>query len=137
MEALGRAGFRVNAGNVTNGAIGEGGEAGDPAAIFARDMAWLEEVAREGGALVAEVTTPSLGVGYEIAAARHRFGIPVVALYRPEASRRCSAMVAGDPGVVLVAYAEGALEEAVEAVARALRARAETAINAGGRGLPG
>lgn len=128
VDALDRAGFRVNAGNVTNREIGAAGEALDAKAIFERDLAWLEEVARDGGALVAEVTTPSLGVGYEIAAARYRFRIPVVALFRPAAGRRCSAMVSGDPGVTLIEYAESDLEAAAGTVAAALAgARGPTA----------
>src|SRR3989344_3565629 len=45
--------------------------------IFDRDMDWL----RSADVLVAEVTTPSLGVGYEIAAASN-IRKPVLCLYR-------------------------------------------------------
>ena len=38
-----------------------------PRQVYERDMAWLAECE----AVVAEVTTPSLGVGYEIAEALH------------------------------------------------------------------
>ncbi|HSN69076.1 MAG TPA: nucleoside 2-deoxyribosyltransferase [Thermoanaerobaculia bacterium] len=119
---LGEAGYRVLAGEVTNAAVSDGGEAHDPQFIFERDLAWIEEVARGNGVLVAEVTTPSLGVGYEIAAARYRFGIPVVALFRPEVWRRCSAMISGDPGVTLIEYDEEELEAAVKKVVAAIGA---------------
>lgn len=115
------AGFRVLAGEVTNSGVGAGGEAHDAPFIFERDLAWLDEVARGGGALVAEVTTPSLGVGYEIAAARYRFGIPVVALFRPQVWRRCSAMISGDPGVRLIEYDQEDLDSAVKKVVAAIR----------------
>jgi hypothetical protein len=53
---------------------------------------------------VAEVSTPSTGVGYEIATARYRDSIPVICLYRPAFTKRCSAMVAGDREIVLIQY---------------------------------
>jgi hypothetical protein len=54
-------------------------------------------------AIIAEVTSPSLGVGYEIAEAKN-LKKPVLALYRPQSDRRLSAMVAGDPNVRVVEY---------------------------------
>jgi nucleoside 2-deoxyribosyltransferase len=48
-----------------------------PSSIYERDMAWV----RDSEALIAEVSTPSLGVGYEIATALH-LGKPVLCLYR-------------------------------------------------------
>ncbi|HVR42976.1 MAG TPA: hypothetical protein VMS56_05965 [Thermoanaerobaculia bacterium] len=121
VAAFERDGFEVFAGLVTSAEVGAGGESLAPEAIFARDLGWLEEVTARGGAIVAEVTLPSHGVGYEIAAARYRFAIPVVALFRPASGRRCSAMVAGDPGVVLLEYAEGELDALPGRVAAALR----------------
>ena len=47
--------------------------------IHDRDLAWL----KDSDYLVAEVTTPSLGVGYEIGKATE-WGKPVLCLYRPE-----------------------------------------------------
>jgi nucleoside 2-deoxyribosyltransferase len=66
--------------------------------IYQRDMAWLESA----DAVVAEVTTPSLGVGYEIAAAE-RMGKPILCLFRPSAGRSLSAMIAGS-GLTVVDY---------------------------------
>ena len=54
--------------------------------------------------LVAEVSTPSSGVGYEIAAARYRYKIPVICLYRPAYTKRCSAMISGDKEIELIEY---------------------------------
>jgi len=48
-----------------------------PSLIYERDMGWI----RESEALIAEVSTPSMGVGYEIATALH-LGKPVLCLYR-------------------------------------------------------
>lgn len=77
--------------------------------IFARDLAWLSSC----DVVVAEVTTPSLGVGYEIGIAQG-LGIPVVCLYRP-GDKRLSAMIGGNPGVKVIEYAE------VDQVAATLR----------------
>lgn len=60
-------------------------------AIYAQDTAWL----RESDVVIAECTTPSLGVGYEMAYAE-RFGKPVHIFYD---TRRTvlSGMLTGDP----------------------------------------
>ena len=59
-------------------------------AIYEQDTAWL----READVVIAECTTPSLGVGYELAYAEAR-GIPVHIFYnKPHAN--LSAMLTGD-----------------------------------------
>ena len=100
VEALEADGHRVLAGAVTAKHVGSGGEPLDACAIFERDASWLTEA----DALVAEVSMPSTGVGYEIATARYRHGIPVICLYRPAFTKRCSAMIAGDREIVLIEY---------------------------------
>jgi hypothetical protein len=67
--------------------------------IHDRDLDWL----RESDYLVAEVTTPSLGVGYEIGKATE-WGKPVLCLYRPTEGRKLSGMIAGCNGVTLREY---------------------------------
>jgi 2'-deoxynucleoside 5'-phosphate N-hydrolase len=78
-------------------------EAGDDGpndpAIHDRDMAWL----RACDLVVAEVTLPSLGVGYELGWAC-ALSKPVLALYRPHSDKRLSAMVAGSPGIMTAEY---------------------------------
>jgi hypothetical protein len=71
----------------------------DPAEVYARDMDWI----RGCDALVAEVSTPSHGVGYEIAAAL-ALGKPVLSLYRDGAI--VSKMLTGNdsPGFRAVRY---------------------------------
>ncbi len=64
--------------------------------IHDRDLEWL----RSAEVLVAEVTTPSLGVGYEIGRAVE-WGKRVICLYRPSPGRRLSGMIAGCAGVVV------------------------------------
>jgi 2'-deoxynucleoside 5'-phosphate N-hydrolase len=98
--ALEADGHRVLAGAVAAEHIGDGGEALTSCDIFVRDLGWLEEA----DVLVAEVSTPSTGVGYEIATMRYRYGKPVIALYRPAYTSRCTAMVSGDQEIELIEY---------------------------------
>ena len=81
--------------------------------IYERDMALLHQA----DAVVAECSTPSLGVGDELGSA-HALGLPVYILYRPSESRRLSAMVSGTRGFTLLPY--GSREEALAAVNRIL-----------------
>lgn len=69
--------------------------------IYDRDLGWL----RSSDYLVAEVTTPSLGVGYEIAKATE-WGKPVLCLFRADTGRRLSAMIAGSPGIQVSTYVD-------------------------------
>ncbi len=68
--------------------------------IHDRDMAWL----RAADLLVAEVSVPSLGVGYELGWAS-ALGKPILCLYRPAVERPLSAMIAGGPGMTVKGYA--------------------------------
>jgi nucleoside 2-deoxyribosyltransferase len=72
----------------------------DPGAIFHRDLAWI----RECEALIAEVSTPSHGVGYEIAYALG-LGKPVLCCFRR--GGRVSKMITGNdsPGMTVREYA--------------------------------
>ena len=75
------------------------GESSDDRMIHDRDLAWL----KEANCLVAEVTTPSLGVGFEIAKATE-WGIRVLCLFRPSAGRTLSALIAGSDRVTVREY---------------------------------
>ena len=67
--------------------------------IHDRDLEWLQS----SDCLVAEVTTPSLGVGFEIGKATE-WGKPVLCLYRPAEGRSLSAMISGSKAVTLKEY---------------------------------
>lgn len=77
--------------------------------IYTTDMGWL----RESDALIAEVTAPSLGVGYEIAKAEE-WGIPVLMLYLDSPNRAPSAMLNGNKNLPMITYNEK--KEALEAI---------------------
>ncbi|MBU1890518.1 nucleoside 2-deoxyribosyltransferase [Patescibacteria group bacterium] len=63
--------------------------------------------------LIAEVSTPSLGVGYEVAYAE-RIGKPVLCLFRNGKGRQLSAMINGNHNVDLVRYDK--LKDVLEAI---------------------
>ena len=75
------------------------GESTDDRMIHDRDLAWL----READCLVAEVTTPSLGVGFEIAKATE-WGLRVLCLFRPDSGGALSALIAGSDRVTVREY---------------------------------
>lgn len=85
--------------------------------IHDRDMNWLGQSRN----VVAEVTTASLGVGYELGRiAERNLWVPeqdrkrILCLYRPQVDRRLSAMIAGSEGISNVEYQN--LEEAKKAI---------------------
>lgn len=84
-------------------ALTSAGEDLTDCAIHDRDLEWL----RRADLLVAEVTTPSLGVGYEIGRAVE-WGTRIICLYRPSEGRRLSGMIAGCAGVVVLEYSDAA-----------------------------
>jgi nucleoside 2-deoxyribosyltransferase len=91
-------------GSVLTEHVGDAGISGDGETlndrqIYDRDMAWL----KKSDCLIAEVTTPSLGVGYEIGKASE-WGKPVLCLFRPGDGRLLSAMIAGCKDVTLGEY---------------------------------
>ncbi len=77
--------------------VGNDGESDE--FIHNRDMEWLIS----SDVIVAEVTTVSMGVGYEIGRAVE-MGKNVLCLFRPAKNKNLSAMIAGCPGVSLVEY---------------------------------
>ena len=87
--------------------LGEMGESLDDIFIHDRDMKWLNE----SNILVAEVTTASHGVGYELGRMVERnLWIPkysrrhILCLYRPKIDKRLSAMINGSDGLICREY---------------------------------
>jgi nucleoside 2-deoxyribosyltransferase len=74
--------------------------------IWSNDIRWIGEA----DVVIAEVTNPSLGVGYEIATAE-KMGKPVLCLFRPEGGRKLSAMIAGSPNATVFEYRDAAAAE--------------------------
>ena len=84
----------------------------EPSTVYERDIAWLDAAE----AVVAEVSTPSHGVGYEIAYAIMT-GKQVLCLAREGA--KVSKMITGNPGLRFARYAHE--REAVEETQKFLR----------------
>ena len=77
----------------------EGEKNKDDVFIHDRDMKWI----LESDIIIAEVTNPSLGVGYEIGRAiEHNKNI--ICLYRKNDKNRLSAMIAGARKIKLINY---------------------------------
>jgi len=67
--------------------------------IYTKDTNWI----KESDVVIAEVTTPSVGVGYELGFAE-ALGKKIIVLYRPAEGKRLSAMLAGDKNMSVVEY---------------------------------
>lgn len=87
--------------HVADAGLSEWGEADSTdEEIYQRDIAWLSSAS----AVVAEITQPSLGVGYEIGQAEAQ-GKPVLCLYRMVPDRRVSPMMLGNQNLKQRSYA--------------------------------
>lgn len=95
--------------HVGDSAISKQGEDKSDVHIHNRDMEWL----LSADAVVAEVTAPSLGVGYEIGRAVEH-NKKVLCLFRPQSGRKLSAMIAGSARIANREYKT--LEEAKQAI---------------------
>ena len=87
-----------------------------PREVFERDVSWVKECE----AMVAEVSTPSLGVGYEYGLAV-QLGQPVLCVYR--SGVRLSKMISGNPApnLTVAVYADEAeLDRQVDAFLKSL-----------------
>ena len=71
----------------------------DDREIFKQDIEWL----KSSDILVAEVTAPSHGVGYEIGKAEE-YGIPVLCLYNDVTGRPLSAMINRNDNLTVMRY---------------------------------
>ena len=68
--------------------------------VYSRDIEWLTAA----DVVVAEVTTPSLGVGYEIAKAEE-LKKKMICLFRPSKDKSLSAMIIGNSRLLVKEYA--------------------------------
>ena len=110
VEHLRVAGHTVLTEHVASGTV-EADEVGQSDAdIYRQDMAWLDQAQ----AVVAEVSVPSLGVGYEVGYALHARAIRVLGVW--QAGVALSAMLTGNPHPCLHIARYEALPEALAAV---------------------
>jgi hypothetical protein len=81
--------------------LSETGEGLSDTDIYKRDMKWLHDA----NVVIADVTVPSLGVGYEIAKAEE-LRKPILCLYRNDSESLLSAMIAGNRRITLYRYTD-------------------------------
>ncbi len=67
--------------------------------IYKKDTSWIDQ----SDIIVAEVTVPSLGVGYELGYAE-AMNKKVICLYQVGEGRKLSAMIAGNQNIIVVEY---------------------------------
>ena len=92
-------------------------EAGlSPRDVYIRDTDWL----RECDVLIAEVSAPSHGVGYEVGLAL-QFDKPVLVLYQD--GRKVSKMISGNPDEILAVKSYSSAEEAIQTALQFLSSR--------------
>ncbi|HUE99896.1 MAG TPA: nucleoside 2-deoxyribosyltransferase [Anaerolineales bacterium] len=85
-----------------------------PQAVYARDTTWI----RACDVLIAEVSVPSHGVGYEIGYALG-LGKPVLVLHQD--GRKVSKMISGNPDSKLTMVSYSTHDEAVEKIHQYLK----------------
>ncbi|MEK7664300.1 MAG: nucleoside 2-deoxyribosyltransferase [Patescibacteria group bacterium] len=66
--------------------------------IYNRDMDWLNN----SDIVIAEVTTPSLGVGYELGKSENQK--PILCLYREQEGKSLSSMISGNKNMQVEKY---------------------------------
>lgn len=81
-----------------------------------RDLKWL----LESDVVVAEVTTPSLGIGYEIGRAAEQEK-KILCLFRRKDEKKLSAMISGCPNAKIIEYEDiGDVREVIDDFFRTL-----------------
>ena len=111
IKAIKVAGVEVLSEVFVHDAIHLGGSPLPEPEIFLRDTTMIQSA----DAVVAEVTNPSLGVGYELAYAEH-LQKPVLCLFDNTSGRNLSAMIKGNPYFSIIEYSqEVSLQDAITA----------------------
>jgi nucleoside 2-deoxyribosyltransferase len=102
IQAIKDAGGNVISEIFANDAINFGGSPLSAEDIFERDI----DMIQDADLIIAEVSNPSLGVGYELGYAQS-LGKPILALYNEDSPKKLSAMVAGNFYVSVEIYSSG------------------------------
>lgn len=82
--------------------------------VFERNVEWIKNC----DVLVADVSVPSLGVGYEIGLAE-QLGKKIVCLYHQNAAKKISRMIAGNPKIKVIYYSD--IPDAIEQLKKELK----------------
>lgn len=94
--------------HIANKEIGDKGENNmTPKEIYDRDIVWL----KSSELIVAEVSVPSLGIGYELGLAES-LGKKIICLYDVNSNKTLSAMIEGNKNFEIIKYNN--IEEVLE-----------------------
>lgn len=115
VSSLGQEGHQVLTAHLAESGAGTWEAELGPEAVYQRDTDWI----RECDVLIAEVSVPSHGVGYEVGFAL-MLGKPVLALHH--ADRRVSKMITGNPDRLLQVRSFKEMAEAIGAMREFLAA---------------
>jgi len=106
VTALTKDGHEIPTSHLVNSGTVEKERILPPRDVYERDVNWIKNC----DVLIAEVSVPSHGVGYEIGFALN-IGKPVVCLHQKE--RKVSKMITGNPDHALTVCAYSTVEEAI------------------------
>jgi nucleoside 2-deoxyribosyltransferase len=110
LEAIKHAGGDVLSEIFVHDAINLGGSPLPADQIYTRDIAMIEAA----DVVIAEVSNPSLGVGYELAYAE-KLGRPILCLFNKDSGGSLSAMINGNSYNTVVQFDASTLEPAITA----------------------
>jgi len=116
VQALARKGHRVPTAHLAEAGVGAVEAVIDPNEVYERDVNWI----RGCDLLIAEVSVPSHGVGYEIGFALG-IGKPVLVLYQD--GRKVSKMISGNPDVNLTVKSYKDIPDAIQTMEEFLSKR--------------
>lgn len=115
-RALAEKGHKVLTAHLVESNVMEVEAAFSPSEVYSRDTAWIHKC----DVLVAEVSVPSHGVGYEIGFALG-IGKPVLALYQE--GRKVSKMISGNPDKNLTVKIYATSDESIQVLTQFLSTR--------------
>ncbi|HKJ39360.1 MAG TPA: nucleoside 2-deoxyribosyltransferase [Anaerolineales bacterium] len=115
-RALAEKGHKVLTAHLVESNVMEVEAAFSPSEVYLRDTAWIHKC----DVLVAEVSVPSHGVGYEIGFALG-IGKPVLALYQE--GRKVSKMISGNPDKNLTVKIYATADESIQVLTQFLATR--------------
>jgi nucleoside 2-deoxyribosyltransferase len=118
LETIKKAGGDVLSEVFVHDAINFGGSPLPADQIYARDV----QMIKDADVVIAEVSNPSLGVGYELAYAE-KLGRPILCLFDKTSGRTLSAMISGNSYNKIVEFDQTNLSSAIEAFLKSSRSR--------------
>jgi len=116
VHALAEKGHNVLTAHLVESDVMEVEAAVSPSEVYSRDVAWIQSC----DVLIAEVSVPSHGVGYEVGFALGSEK-PVLALY--QVGRKVSKMISGNPDKKLTVKMYTTTEEAIQTLMQFLATR--------------